>query len=160
MALPTSLPCGRIARPVHYRQYLDSIRKRNVVKHVAEFLQPRCPNILPDPAIHFRHEFDALEHLANLDNKLAAQPNSRPFQIIVSLENVVFGFGSKNRWQAHEPPSSGPTTSRQGLPWPGRASACARRLASSATCQAGTSSGATWSGKLSQICSISSRRSQ
>src|SRR5438552_5536177 len=64
------------------------------------------------------------------------------------------------RWgERHDLFSSGPTTSRHGLPTPGRASASARRLASFVSCPGASSSGATCSGKLFQICSISSSRS-
>ena len=69
------------------------------------------------------------------------------------------GFGADDDRKAHGWPSSRERTSRHGWPWPGWDSAARRHRASSAKCHGGISSGATRSGRLSQIFSISSNRS-
>src|SRR5208283_148899 len=137
----------------HDGQHFDPIREDHIIDQVAKFPEPRRPHVLPHQTVHLRHRFEALY-------EPRTQAGSTLLEFVVGRLDVVVRCRPKDQGQTHDPFPNRDRASRHGLPTLGEASASARRLASSARCHSGTSSGFTFSGKLSQICSIRSSRSR
>ena len=122
--------------------------------------RPRGTHIFPNLAVKFRHVLDAHKHFANTGQKLISETNTNGLELVTGLLDIDFCLVPQNYWQTHEPPSSRASTSRHGFPTPGDSEARLRRAVSSARCQSGRSWDSTCSGRLSQICSMRSRRSR
>ena len=153
-------PRGGLPRAMHHCQDLDPIREDDIIDQVSELLQPRRSYILPHQTVHFRHRCDAVK--LPPASGLRTEPPGR----LATSPTRPRSPGCLHRPQAAGsrvmtgalPNRAKP--SRHGLPSLGEASASARRLASSAKCHSGNSSGLMCSGRLSQICSINSSRSR
>jgi len=159
-SLSPRLPGKRIPSAVEDSKHLYTICEHDEVDDISKLLQPCGAHIFPNLAMQLRRLLDAGKHFPNTGKDLISEANANGLELVAGLLDIDLCFVPQDDRQTHEPPSSRSSTSRHGVPTPGDSAARARRVASSATCQSGMSRGSTCSGRLSQICSMRSRRSR